>query len=212
VKGSHAQKVHTGETVGPNHRSQFHSETRVSHSTSQPNNLSNNQSANHIGPQNSQPVKVIDHQWPGISFQPNMPQMMQSPLKFPNPVMYGNIQRFYQPEMMVPPPLNPGFQRFFESIGKFGPSPDPPTPIHEKPALAIEDRTPISPTVDFPRDDVSEASSIRSSASAYWPPELKFPHMTEETQNDWQFHKPQFKVMRKPVNAPILTRKQRMIL
>lgn len=210
VQGKHAQKVHSGETVGANHRSKFHSEVRVSHQTSRPMNGQQGLQANMgqlqpSGRQNSQPVNVTTHQWPSNQFPGFEPKLhftgpdnmfQKFPGQFPGFRHEEPIQRFFRPELNPHPPIqNPGFQRFFESINSFGPhahNPFEPLKHRDRP-LAV-----TSPKVETPSDNDSETSSIRSSASAYWPPELRFPtNIEDDGTESWKFHKPMMKLRRK---------------
>lgn len=234
VRGQHAQKVHSGETVGANHRSRFHSEVRVSHQVSHPTgnaggpmgfptdgNLGNQ---SRFGRQNSRPVKVTTHQWPAITQfnqEPlqsapshNMPRMhFSEEMKFPShgfgmgPGQPG-VQRFFAPPLNPHPEIiHPGFQRFFESIKNFGPhqSAHPLTDASNSESgekrLAIEDSTSskqVVPKIESSSDNLSESSSIRSSASAYWPPELKFSSAEGETPT--KYGKPMMMLRRKSPN------------
>lgn len=236
VQGKHAQKVHSGESVGKNHRSKFHSEVRVSHQISRPANghqpqgfpVSGSQPDNSMGlitRQNSQPVNVTTHQWPsalsnmGPKVHFNGPEHM---FRFPN--HFGRfptdepMQRFFKPELNPHNPqiVNPGFQRFFESINNFGPQAQNPfEPLkHKEGQLSV-----TSPQVESPSDNESEASSIRSSASAYWPAELRFPTNTDQEEFETKSrHKPGMKLRRKApgvVRQPIghnPHHKQRLLL
>ena len=212
VQGKHAQKVHSGETVGANHRSKFHSEVRVSHQTSRPMNGQHGASptiagqVQPFGRQNSQPVNVTTHQWPTAQFPEFGPKLHftgsenmfpKFPNHFPGFPNHEPMQRFFRPELNPYPQIqNPGFQRFFESINSFGPNAQNPfEPLKSRDGqLAV-----TSPKVETPAsDNDSETSSIRSSASAYWPPELRFPTNIEEDGADsWKFHKPMMKLRRK---------------
>lgn len=165
--------------MGANHRSKFHSEVRVSHQTSQPANSQalvgfpgKGGQLQHqpLGRLNSRPVKVTTHQLPDF----NLRSQFDGPGNmFKFPVTGDPIQKFFTPNLNPRTQVqNPGFQRFFESINNFGPQAQNPfeTLTHNDGQLSI-----TSPAVESPSDNESEASSIRSSASAYWPAELRFP-------------------------------------
>mgnify|MGYP001791583158 FL=1 len=209
------------ETVGENHRSQYRSEVKVSHQVSRPadswyksQQTQTQNMARQIRRQNSRPVQVITHQWPAMD-QFGLSNQQQKSFRpcFGLGMASDSYNRFYQPQLT----FNPGFQRFFESIKTFGPHQsaypisDSSSP-HDNPNERKQLQTKSSQKqqqkeeqykVDLPSDQVSETSSIRSSASAYWPPELKFPSDKTEhnNTNSWKFHKPVMKLRRK--QAPI---------
>lgn len=221
VQGRHSQKVHSGESVGANHRSQFHSEVRVSHKKSQPttnHQLSNNPSQamlpqEKLHRKNSKPVRVINHQWPPVEhfndprLHFNMPNQMGfegNLAKFPTD---DPLQRFFKPEYDPTGDLrlNPGFDRFFRSVNDFGPQRQLSKMSDKDSRGAITGSTATkalpglgsSPPVEYSGENESDTSSIRSSASAYWPPELKF--VTEGNQIDavsWEGQKPAMKLRR----------------
>ncbi|XP_067932222.1 uncharacterized protein [Watersipora subatra] len=86
---------------------------------------------------------------------------------------------------------NPGFKRFFDSILLYGPEANiSKTKIINQPDIVLESLAADSYT---PAENSDSESSIRSSASAYWPPELKqqtnFSDDFEEAAS-WKFHSP----------------------
>ncbi|XP_067930046.1 uncharacterized protein [Watersipora subatra] len=113
--------------------------------------------------------------------------------------------------------FQPGFERFFTSISKFGPDSgfplSPNADVKDSSLQMVPLKTPTqfntlgsdndselkSPTQfnTLASDNDSDASSIRSSASAYWPPELKFPSMGNHTNAaSWKYSKPGMKLRR----------------
>ena len=95
---------------------------------------------------------------------------------------------------------NPGFKRFFDSILTYGPNGTKAatkesskySKVHahnNQPDIVLES---LNHDLKRADDSDSENSSIRSSASAYWPPELKLQCNNgedfEEETASWQFH------------------------
>lgn len=102
---------------------------------------------------------------------------------------------------------NPGFRRFFDSILAFGPNGNQsnskdaikPNGSHNQPDIVLES---LNPDHSSRADDSDSESSIRSSASAYWPPELKQQSNCDDFEEaaSWKFHGPVGK-NRHPVNV-----------
>lgn len=94
----------------------------------------------------------------------------------------------------------PDFKRFFDSILTYGPhgtkshfkqSHNKASKIHSNPPDVVLESLPVEHSKR--EDDSDTDSSIRSSASAYWPPELKQQSNCEadfEEAASWQFHNP----------------------
>lgn len=175
------------------------------------------------GRKNSRPVRVTNHQWPpGIDFRTQMPKLqMNNPNMnfnfhnnaFPFP-REDSMQRFYQPEYDPHSGINlhPGLRKFFDSIESYGPqngvSPglkqledgklSQADPNEAAIIIPSQEESVLAPKVEYPSDNESVTSSIRSSASAYWPPELRFPTgKTDDEVDSWKFHKPMMQLRRK---------------
>ena len=208
VQGRHSQKVHSGESVGANHHSKFHSEVRVSHETSHPTanpyfaNQTQQSVVPHVHRKNSRPVRTTTHQWPPAEYFHD--PKLHFNTNFPGFESNKPLQRLFRPEYdpTADMRLKPGFERFFESINDFGPQSRLLNGQNTETGLAMFPTTTSQQIdndggADAISDKHSETSSIRSSASAYWPPELKFLSTGDESDAvSWKFRKPVMKLRR----------------
>lgn len=133
---------------------------------------------------NKQPV----HKAKYISL-PNTPDMSN----------YRNHKVAHRNRNSAPWEHNPGFKRFFDSILRYGPN-GSKTKIKDHSSKF--DVLPNQPDIVLESlahehgmlraDDSDDGSSIRSSASAYWPPELKQQSNCDDFEEtaSWQFHTP----------------------
>lgn len=207
--------------VGANHRSRFHSEVRASHTISQPmtantpTTTTSQQTSLHR--KNSKPVRVTTHPWPAIDNFDHSPQWnFDGQNQRANFNLADNfsafrsnqpLQRLFKPTNNPYPVMNnsSGLQQFFHSIDEFRPHTHTAGPLlkhteadpNKMFSLKPHRQSVSAPHIESPSGDESESSSIRSSASAYWPPELKFNSNSQEEENkSWRFRKPLIQLRR----------------
>ena len=177
-------------------RGQFHSEVDVGKNFPVP---VLDGKRRHSKPVAGQPVKMTTHlQWTPI--HPSKSGFNALPNS--HEINFNRMQNDRDSQHRVGLEQNYGFKRFFESILTYGPNSNKNGDKLNQPDVVLDSINHDQSKVTVKDADESDTeSSIKSSASAYWPPELKSQACHEEAEveevGSWKFHVPGMKLRRK---------------